>query len=180
MVAKTQSAESFPTYRCSGTILVIEARFYDDIGDDLMAGAIEEIEAAGGRVQRLAVPGALEIPLALGQAAAAGHFAGANAKYAGAVALGCVIRGETGHYDIVCNNANHWLMDVAVKNDIALGNAILTVETMEQAQERARGGRAGKGGDAARACLRMIEIREQFRNEGASKPAPRAIVGERE
>ena len=82
--------------------------------------------------------------------------------YEGALALGCVIRGETAHYDIVCNNANHWLMDVAINAMIPVGNAILTVETMEQAMERARGGRAGKGGDAARACLRLIEIQNQF------------------
>lgn len=176
MVAKTQNpAEgAAQQFRCDGRILIIEARFYEDIGDDLAAGAIAEIEAAGGSYERLSVPGALEIPLALAQAVEAGKFEGQTPVYAGAVALGCVIRGETGHYDIVCNNANHWLMDVAIRRNIALGNAILTVETMEQAQERARGGRNGKGGDAARACLRMIEISQQLRSAGRDNAIARA------
>lgn len=148
--------------RIDGAVLIIEARFYEAIGDELADGAIEEIEAAGGRWERVAVPGALEIPLALAQAADASLFSGAKPAYLGVVALGCVIRGETAHYDIVCNNANHWLMDVAIRHHIPLGNAILTVETEAQAFERARGGREGKGGDAARACLRMIELARGF------------------
>lgn len=182
MVAKTKgvpsAASAHPAYHCSGRILIIEARFYEDIGDDLVAGAIAEIEAAGATYERVAVPGALEIPLVLAQAAHSGKFDGPHPMYAGAVALGCVIRGETGHYDIVCNNANHWLMDVAVRHAIAIGNAILTVETSAQAQERARGGRDGKGGDAARACLRMIEVAQQFRSVAAEKPASRIKAGE--
>lgn len=174
----TSAAPAGSPFQCAGRVLIIEARFYEDIGDDLAAGAIEEIEAAGGTYERIAVPGALEIPQVLAQAAAAGHFEGANPVYAGAVALGCVIRGETGHYDIVCNNANHWLMDVAVRSSIPLGNAILTVESMAQAQERARGGRSVKGGDAARACLRMIEVKQQLSGENARKPASRAAAGE--
>ncbi|MFX6941409.1 6,7-dimethyl-8-ribityllumazine synthase, partial [Acinetobacter baumannii] len=82
--------------------------------------------------------------------------------YSGAIALGCVIRGDTAHYEIVCNNANHWLMDVAINSMIPVGNAILTVETKEQALERARGGRDGKGGDAARACLALIGLQQDF------------------
>jgi 6,7-dimethyl-8-ribityllumazine synthase len=182
MVTKPQGATSAAAagspYRCAGRILIIEARFYEDIGDGLASGAIAEIEAAGGTYQRIAVPGALEIPQVLAQAAAAGKFAGSDPAYVGAVALGCVIRGETGHYDIVCNNANHWLMDVAVRHAIPLGNAILTVETMAQAQERAQGGREGKGGDAARACLRMIEVKQQLSGEDAQKPASRTAAGE--
>lgn len=174
----TSAASAGSPFRCAGRILIIEARFYDDIGDGLAAGAIAEIEAAGATYERIAVPGALEIPQVLAQAAAAGRFAGRDPEYVGAVALGCVIRGETGHYDIVCNNANHWLMDVAVRNSIPLGNAILTVETMAQAQERAQGGREGKGGDAARACLRMIEVKQQLSGEDAKKPASRAAAGE--
>ena len=103
------------------------------------------------------MPGALEIPQALSSAVPL-----FDEIYVGAIALGCVIRGETAHYDIVCNNANHWLMQVALEAMIPVGNAILTVETMEQALERARGGRKGKGGDAARACLRLIEIERTF------------------
>ncbi len=178
MVAKAQgspsAAKAGSAFRCSGRILIIEARFYEEIGDELVAGAVAEVQAAGAAYTRIAVPGALEIPQALGQALAAGlHFDGRDDGYAGVVALGCVIRGETGHYDIVCNNANHWLMEIALKHDIPLGNAILTVESMDQALARARGGRDGKGGDAARACLRLIELAEQFRSEAARKPAPR-------
>lgn len=159
---------AFPTYQFDGTILIIEARFYEEIGEGLVAGAIAEIEAAGGRYERVTVPGALEIPQVLAQAAQAGLFGGSSAKFAGAVALGCVIRGETGHYDIVCNNANHWLMDVAIRHHIPLGNAILTVETEAQALERAHGGRAGKGGDAARACLRMIDVTQTMKSKAGN------------
>ncbi len=78
-----------------------------------------------------------------------------------------MIRGETAHYDIVCNNANHWLMDVAIRHNVPVGNGILTVDTEAQALERAKGGRDGKGGDAARACLQLIEIARQFQGQGA-------------
>ncbi len=140
-----------------GRVLIIEARFYEDVADELAAGAIAELEAHGVPFDRIAVPGALEIPQALSSAVPL-----FDDIYVGAIALGCVIRGETAHYDIVCNNANHWLMEVAINSMIPVGNAILTVENMEQALERARGGRSGKGGDAARACLRLIEIERGF------------------
>ncbi len=138
-------------------VLIIEARFYEEVADELAAGAIAELEAHGVAYDRVPVPGALEIPQALSSAAPLFEDV-----YVGAIALGCVIRGETAHYDIVCNNANHWLMEVAMTSMIPVGNAILTVETMEQALERARGGRDGKGGDAARACLRLVEIDRAF------------------
>lgn len=113
------------------------------------------------------VPGALEIPLALAQAANTELIPGeaTNARYDGCVALGCVIRGETTHYDTVCNNANHWLMDIATRHAIPLGNAILTVETEAQAMERARGGRESKGASAVRACLTLIEHARAFAKE---------------
>ncbi len=150
-------------------VLIIEGRYYDDICDALLEGAVAELEAAGAAYDRITVPGALEIPQVLGQAINAGLFSAtaAGGRYSGAVALGCVIRGETSHYDIVCNNTNHWLMDVAMRHNIPLGNAILTVDTEAQALARARGGREGKGGDAARACMRLIEIARQFQGHGA-------------
>jgi 6,7-dimethyl-8-ribityllumazine synthase len=140
-------------------ILIIDAAYYEHISQALLDGAKAELEAAGATYERLAVPGALEIPLALAQAVKAGQIPGdaAHARFDGCVALGCVIRGETTHYETVCNNANHWLMDVAVRHAVPLGNAILTVETEAQALERARGGRKGKGADAVRACLALIE-----------------------
>ena len=118
---------------------------------------------------RVTVPGALEIPQALMQAVAAGLIPATapSAWYSGAVALGCVIRGETSHYDIVCNNANHWLMEVAIRHNVPVGNGILTVDTEAQALARARGGREGKGGAAARACLQLLDIARQFQGQGA-------------
>lgn len=146
-------------------ILIIEARFYEAIADMLAEGAIAEIEARGASYERIVVPGALEIPQAMIAAVASGRFDEGAEDYHGVVALGCVIRGETAHYDIVVDNANHWLMEVAIGEAIPVGNAILTVETEAQAIERAKGGRAGKGGDAARACLSLIAAARRFQGE---------------
>jgi 6,7-dimethyl-8-ribityllumazine synthase len=145
-------------------ILIIDAPYYQDIAEALLAGARAELEAAGATSDRIVVPGALEIPLALAQAVKAGLIPGdaEHAQFDGCVALGCVIRGETTHYDTVCNNANHWLMDIATRHAIPLGNAILTVETETQAMERARGGRESKGAGAVRACLTLIEHARAF------------------
>ena len=131
-----------------GRVLIIEARYYEAVADELAAGAIAELEAHGVPYDRVAVPGALEIPQALN--AAVPLF---EDTYVGAIVLGCVIRGETSHYDVVVTNTNHWLMEVAINSMIPVGNAVLTVDTMDQAMARAKGGRTGKGGDAARACL---------------------------
>lgn len=150
-------------------ILIIESRYYEHIAELLLVGALEEIAAHGATCDRILVPGALEIPQALAQASARGYFSAgaATARYAGVIALGCVIRGETSHYETVCNNANHWLMEIATRHAIPLGNAILTVENEAQATARAVGGRAGKGGDAARACLKLIEIARAFEGQSA-------------
>lgn len=137
-------------------VLIIEARFYDDIADALADGAIAELDAQAAAWDRIAVPGCLEIPQAMNEAVRR------DASYAGVVALGCVIRGETSHYDIVCNETNRWMMDVAIRHALPLGNGVLTVDTKEQALARARGGRDGKGGDAARACLRVLDLRRYF------------------
>jgi 6,7-dimethyl-8-ribityllumazine synthase len=155
--------------RARHRILIIESRFYENIADELANGAIAELEAAGAAYERVTVPGALEIPQALAHAVAAGVIpaSGPSGRYSGAVALGCVIRGETSHYDVVCSNANHWLMEVAIRNNVPLGNGILTVENEHQALARAQGGRDGKGGEAARACLRLIEIARQLQGQGA-------------
>ena len=141
-------------------VLFIEGRFYEDIADHLVEGAVAECTKRGVSYERITVPGALEIPQVL--AAAAEARAAGRAMFDGAVALGCVIRGKTAHYDIVCNNANHWLMDVAIRQGVPVGNAILTVDTRAQALARAEGGIAGKGGDAARACLKLIETKRAF------------------
>ena len=151
--------------------LIIEAPYYEDVAAALIEGAKAEFDAAGAAYDRVEVPGALEIPQALGKAVEAGLMTTATSKatYSGVVVLGCVIRGETSHYDIVCNNANHWMMDVAMRHAIPLGNAILTVDTHEQAMVRASGGRRGKGADAARACLRLVQLAGEFRRGNAGQ-----------
>ena len=162
MVQKTSAApqDDVGADHIRAHIILIEARFYEDISDLLIEGAIAECAKRGVTFERIAVPGALEIPQVL--AAAAEARRAGRTTFDGAVALGCVIRGETGHYDIVCNNANHWLMDVAMKECLPVGNAILTVDTRAQAIARAEGGINGKGGDATRACLRLIETKRAF------------------
>jgi 6,7-dimethyl-8-ribityllumazine synthase len=145
-------------------VLLIDAPYYETVAAELLAGATAELDAAGAGFERIAVPGALEIPLALAEAVKAGVIPAdaPHARFDGCVALGCVIRGETTHYDTVCSNANHWLMDIATRHAIPLGNAILTVESELQALERARGGRRGKGAEAVRACLTLIEHARSF------------------
>ena len=130
--------------------------FYEDIADLLVEGAALACDQRGITYERIVVAGALEIPQAFAAAVAAREVG--VLKFDGVVALGCVIRGETAHYDVVCNNANHWLMHVAIQQAVPVGNAILTVDTRAQAIARAEGGLRGKGGDGARACVQLIEI----------------------
>ena len=139
----------------SGHFLIVEARFYEDIGDALANGAVAALEAAGASYERLEVPGALEIPGAIAMAAASGR------GYAGYVALGCVIRGETSHYDTVCNESARGIMELTLEH-LAVGNGIITVEDAEQAWARANSSRKDKGGDAARAALRMADIASTY------------------
>jgi len=142
-------------------ILVVEARFYEDIADELYAGAAEALAEAGAEIERLQVPGAFEIPAAISMALAAGDVE-AIRPFDGYVALGCVIRGETSHYDYVCGESARGLQDLAVQSLAAIGYGILTVENGEQAWARADRKRKNKGRDAALACLRMIELRRGF------------------
>ena len=146
-------------------ILIVEARYYDDLADLLLAGATNVLEEAGAEIERISVPGSLEIPPAIIIAVDAAQRK--RRPYDGVVALGCVIRGDTTHYETVCHNANHWLMHLAVAHAIPLGNGILTVETEAQAMERAQGGRKGKGADAVRACLAVIALERVFADEEA-------------
>lgn len=137
-------------------ILIVEARFYEEIADELVKGAVQVIEAAGASYQRVAVPGALEIPAAIRFAA------DANDCFDGYVALGCVIRGETSHYDYVCGESARGLQDLAIRDRLAIGNGILTVENREQAWARCAVDKKNKGGAVAEAALRMIELKKQF------------------
>ena len=141
-------------------ILLIEGRFYEDIADELARGAIEALEEAGASHERIALPGALEIPQAFAYVARAGlaPFGAERWRYHGVVALGCVIRGDTSHYDIVANESARSLLGIATRHAIPLGNGILTVENEAQAWERASVSDGNKGHDAARACLRLVDV----------------------
>lgn len=141
-------------------VLIIEARFYAHISDQLLDGATAALEAGGAHFERIAVPGALEIPPAILFAAKAGE--GAGKSFDGYVALGCVIRGDTYHFEIVAGESARGLMDLSLHHGLCIGNGILTVEN--EAQALARSGRDGhdKGGDAARACLSLINVRARL------------------
>jgi 6,7-dimethyl-8-ribityllumazine synthase len=160
----TDSADATPAVQ-GARVLVLEAPYYAHITNPLADGALAVIAAAGGTATRVAVPGSLELPQALAafvHADRIGRFAGDTKAYDGAVVLGCVIRGETSHYDTVCNEANRGVMEVALRHGVPVGNAILTVENEAQALARADGGKANKGGDAARACLALIHLQRQL------------------
>ena len=138
-------------------LLIIEARFYDDMADALLEGATEALKAAGATWDLVTVPGALEIPAAIAMALDGADNGGV--KYDGFVALGMVIRGETYHFDIVSNESSRALMDLAVSESLAIGNGILTVENDEQGWRRAK---LDKGGFAAKAALTMIALKKKF------------------
>lgn len=141
-------------------ILVIDARFYEDLADALVAGAMAVLEAEGADVTRVSVPGVLEIPAALAMALAA--MESGEADYDGFVLLGCVIRGETTHYDIVANESARAIMELTIDAALPVGNGILTVENGDQAWARADPARKDKGGAAARAALDMIAVRDRL------------------
>jgi 6,7-dimethyl-8-ribityllumazine synthase len=141
-------------------ILIVEARFYDDMADALLEGATFALKEAGATYEVVTVPGALEIPAAIAMALDGTDNGGTH--YDGYVALGMVIRGETYHFDIVSNESSRALMDLAVSESLAIGNGILTVENDEQAWARARRSDKDKGGFAARAALTMIELKKKL------------------
>ncbi len=141
-------------------ILIVEARFYDDMADALLEGATFALEEAGATYDVVTVPGALEIPAAIAMALDGADNDGT--QYDGFVALGMVIRGETYHFDIVSNESSRALMDLAVSESLAIGNGILTVENDDQAWARARRSDKDKGGFAARAALTMIELKKKL------------------
>ncbi len=143
-------------------ILIVEARFYSDLADELLKGAVDALEAYGAAYEVVTVPGALEIPAAIALAEEGGHRPAAAAPYDGYVALGTVIRGETYHFEIVSNESARGLMDLAVAKRLCIGNGILTVEDEDQAWARARPSEGDKGGGAARAALTMVALRQQL------------------
>lgn len=137
-------------------ILVIEARYYEAISDALLEGTLDALQAAKAEITKVTVPGALEVPHVIAYAEAA------SAGFDGYVALGCVIRGETTHYDYVCQESARALMDLAVNQQLAIGNGIITVENEDQAWARADKAKKDKGGFAANAVLKMINIRREL------------------
>ena len=136
-------------------ILIAEARFYDALADALVEGAIHVLEEARCQYERVQVPGVLEIPVAIAYAAQTG-------KYDGYVALGVVIRGETTHYDIVCGESARGLMDLGVRDGLAIGNGIQTVENDQQAWARCNRSDKDKGGGAAKAALALLGLRDEW------------------
>ena len=155
-MAEPLRAPAAPLKLVGGRFLIVEARYYDAIGALLLEGARDAFAAAEASVEIIGVPGSLEIPGAL-----ASVLDGAKAMgrpYDGAVALGCVIRGETFHFEIVAGESARAIMDLTVARHFALGNGILTVDTLEQAEERADPQRGDKGGDAARAALTLAAL----------------------
>lgn len=150
-----------PVFTDRPRVLIVAAPFYRDIADDLIAGARAALEAAGAAHELIEVPGALEIPTAIRLA---------EGRYDGFVALGCVIRGETTHYETVCNDSSRALTLLGIERKICLGNGILTVENREQAEVRADPARMNKGGGAAEAALHLIALARRFAG-GPSRPA---------
>jgi 6,7-dimethyl-8-ribityllumazine synthase len=141
-------------------ILVVEARYYDDIADFLLAGAMKVLNKAGAEFERITVPGSLEIPSAIVIAVDAAKQKGL--AYEGVVALGCVIRGDTIHFEIVSQLSAQGLLELSVARGLPIGNGIVTVNTLTQALARARIEEQDKGGDAARAALTMVALKRRL------------------
>jgi 6,7-dimethyl-8-ribityllumazine synthase len=141
-------------------VLIVEARFYDDIADALLAGATKALKEARAEFDCVSVPGSLEIPTAIAIALDAAQRR--RRPYDGVVALGCVIRGDTIHFEIVSQQSARGLMDLSVARKVPIGNGIVTVDTEAQAWARARVAEQDKGGDAARAALTLIGLKRQL------------------
>lgn len=159
-MAEPRRAADAPAPRIEGgRFLIVEAPFYHAISAGLLAGAERALTAAGAKHEVVTVAGALEIPAGMAIALDAAKEAGR--AYDGAVALGCVIRGETFHFEIVAGESARALMDMSVQRKLALGNGILTTDTIEQALERADPERGDKGGEAARAAIGLALLKRR-------------------
>ncbi len=146
----------------SPPVLIVEARFYPEIADQMAAGAVAVLDAAGVTWVRETVPGCFELPAAI-RFAIAGASRAQAPRFAGFIALGCVIKGETDHYEHICREACRGLMDLSVQHEIALGFGVLTCQSYEQAWVRAAVEQKNKGADAANACVRMMALQRQLR-----------------
>jgi 6,7-dimethyl-8-ribityllumazine synthase len=141
-------------------VLIVEARYYNDIADALLAGAMKVLDGAGAQVERISVPGSLEIPIAIAVAIDTAQWG--RQPYDAAVALGCVIRGETIHFEIVSEQSARGLMELGIAQRLPIGNGIITVNTEAQAWARARPEEQDKGGDAARAALALLAVKQRY------------------
>ena len=146
--------------RKGARILIVEARYYDEIADALLAGAMKALQEAGAEFDRISVPGSLEIPGAIALAIDTAHWG--RLPYDGAVALGCVIRGDTIHFEIVSQQSARGLLELSVARTIPIGNGIITVENEAQAKARADINDQDKGGGAARATLALIGLKQRL------------------
>lgn len=156
-MAKKRRAQRKPAKRSTLRLLIVEARYYNDIADALLSGARAVLDEAGAEYISITVPGALEIPAAIAMALD-------TSDYDGVVALGCVILGETYHFEVVANESAHGLMELSLRG-IALGNGILTVDNEEQAKTRAGGRLGNKGAEAARAALAMAKLKRSLKGK---------------
>jgi len=144
-------------------ILIVESRYHSEIADLLMSGVKGELDHAAATYEVVNVPGALEIPAAIVYAIKALDFDAARRRFDGYIALGCVLKGGTQHDEIVGFESARGLQDVALRYALAIGNGILTCNTVEQAMERADPKNLNRGAQAAEACLKMIELKHKFR-----------------
>jgi 6,7-dimethyl-8-ribityllumazine synthase len=170
MAEPRRSAGTDPTARdaselAGARLLIVEARFYEDIADVLLAGAKRALSEAGVVFDCVSVPGSLEVAPAIAIALDAGERAGK--PYEGVIALGCVIRGETLHFEIVSQESARALIALSVERRVPIGNGILTVDTDAQAWARARPEEADKGGDAARAALVLVRLKRRLAAGGS-------------
>ena len=152
---ETHSVLPRPTFGQPARVLIVIAPYYRDIADGLIAGAEAALADAGVASEVVEVPGALEVPTAI-------RLASRTGSYDGFVALGCVIRGETTHYDTVCTDSSRGLMLLGLEG-VCIGNGILTVENHAQAAVRADPAGQNKGGGAADAALHLIALARRFR-----------------
>ncbi|MBF0561503.1 MAG: 6,7-dimethyl-8-ribityllumazine synthase [Alphaproteobacteria bacterium] len=143
-------------------ILIVEARFYDDITDNLVRGAVMELTAQGAGYKRVIIPGILEIPAVIRYAIRAMELRASENRFAGYVVLGCAIKGETDHYEHVSQQAMEGVQSLALQYSLAVGNGILTCPSYELAENRSRVDGRNFGGRAAKACMRMIEVKHEL------------------
>ncbi|MGX9178558.1 6,7-dimethyl-8-ribityllumazine synthase [Mesorhizobium sp. BHbdii] len=160
MAGTSQHGKAFIRPKKKAHLLIIEARFHDDLADALLEGATSALEEAGATYDVVTVPGSLEVPAVISFALDSAAEGGPS--YDGFVALGTIVRGDTYHFDIVANESSRALMDLSVQEAVCIGNGILTTENDEQAWTRAKRSEGDKGGFAARAALTMIALKQQL------------------